>query len=64
MNCLNKIDWKLFKKQKMFLVKLAPSAQLTLKQVALIDGILNMMDAMQDEFEPTKGFTNERKIKH
>ena len=64
MNCLNKIDWKLFKKQKMFLVKLAPSARLTLKQVALIDGILNMMDAMQDEFEPTKGFTNERKIKH
>jgi hypothetical protein len=64
MSCLDKIDWKLFHKQKTLLASLASLTSFSLKQVELLDGVINMMDNIQDEYEPTTGFTNERKSQH
>jgi Domain of unknown function (DUF5664) len=59
MSCLDKIDWKLFHKQKMLLASLASLTSFSLKQVKLLDGVINMMDNIQDEYEP-KNLMNAR----
>ena len=52
MNCLNKIDWALFKAQKLDLVKLTDNPGITVEEELALDGIINLMDAIQDEFMP------------
>jgi hypothetical protein len=47
------IDWEMFKVQKQYLVSLAdnpPAGQLA--NVELIDGIIHLMDYIQDEYAP------------
>jgi hypothetical protein len=43
------VDWKLLRKQKALLNKLAKDPALTVQQVALIDGVLGILDHVQDE---------------
>jgi hypothetical protein len=47
-----KIDWKLFKKQKWALIGLAGKSTTTPEEVHALDGVINMMDAIQDEDQP------------
>ena len=49
-NPLQNIDLPLFKKQKMFLVELSHDT-INKQEDALIDGIVNFMDAVQDYLE-------------
>lgn len=56
MNSVNNIDWDLFKTQKLTLLYLRDSHHITQKQAEDLDGVINMMDAIQDDFEP---ITNE-----
>lgn len=46
---LPNVDWKLLRKQKALLNKLAKDPALTVQQVALIDGVLGILDHVQDE---------------
>ena len=52
MSCLNKIDWALFKAQKNALVLLTENHKITPEETLALDGVINMMDAIQDEFMP------------
>ena len=52
MSCLNKIDWALFKAQKAALVLLTENHKITPEETLALDGVINMMDAIQDEFMP------------
>ena len=59
---MKNIDWKLFAKQKECLVGLVSEGDLGLpEEVELIEGVIHLMDAIQDEFEPPK-FTREEYI--
>lgn len=51
-SCIAKIDWTLFKAQKMALVLLTENHKITPKETLALDGVINMMDAIQDEFMP------------
>jgi len=42
------IDWEAFKEQREYLIALANSGAL---DTDMLDGIINLMDAIQDEFE-------------
>lgn len=56
---ISNVDITLLKKQKLALVGIAMSKdfhQLTTKQVNAIDGIVNLLDAIQDEAEPNHLF--------
>ena len=56
---MKNIDWNLFKKQKECLVGLVSEGDLGLpEECELIEGVIHLMDAIQDEFEPPK-FTRE-----
>ncbi len=46
------IDWELFKKQKEFLVTLTDDYSFLPEDIEMLDGVINLMDAIQDEFEP------------
>ena len=52
MSCLDKIDWALFKAQKLALVLLTENHKITPEETLALDGVINMMDAIQDEFMP------------
>lgn len=52
MNSISKIDWELFKLQKEHLFILMDNEHLTLKDIGVLDGIINMMDALQDDYGP------------
>jgi len=52
MNSIDKIDWELFKLQKEYLFKLMDNNHLTIEDVAVLDGIVNLMNSIQDDFEP------------
>jgi hypothetical protein len=51
-SCLSKIDWTLFKAQKNALVLLTENHKTTTEEVLALNGIIHMMDAIQDEFMP------------
>ena len=59
MSCLNKIDWALFKAQKNALVLLTENHKITPEETLALDGVINMMDAIQDEFMPETEVPNE-----
>lgn len=59
MSCLNKIDWALFKAQKMALVLLTENHKTNPEEVLALDGVINMMDAIQDAFMPETEVPNE-----
>lgn len=46
------IDWELFKIQKEGLVSLATDPSMWQEDIDLLDGVINLMDAIQDEFKP------------
>lgn len=46
------IDWELFHLQKQYLVAMANDENRLTEEVAVLDGVINLMDAIQDEFEP------------
>lgn len=52
MICLDNIDWPLFKQQKSLLVAMSFNDDLPPGEVELLDGIINMLDDIQDEFGP------------
>lgn len=45
------IDWELFKKQKQSLVNLSCLSNITKAEKEAIEGILNLMDALQDMYD-------------
>lgn len=51
-NSITKIDWELFKLQKEHLVRLMDNDHLVIEDIAILDGIINMMDALQDDYAP------------
>ena len=53
-NSITKIDWELFKLQKEHLFKLMDNDHLTIEDVAVLDGIVNLMDALQDDYAPVE----------
>ena len=59
MNCLDKIDWALFKAQKAALVLLVVNHRTTQEEKLVLDGVINMMDAIQDEFMPKNEAPND-----
>ena len=46
------IDWKLFHLQKDALVRMCDDRNRPIEEIELFDGLINLMDAVQDEFEP------------
>jgi hypothetical protein len=52
MSCLDKIDWALFKTQKNALVLLTENHKTTPEETLALEGVIHMMDAIQDEFMP------------
>jgi len=44
----NKVDWKLLRKQKLHLVKILKDKKLTPSRLESLDGILNLIDGIQD----------------
>lgn len=47
------IDWEMFKVQKQYLVSLADNPPFgRLSDVELVNGIIHMMDYIQDQFAP------------
>ena len=50
---LHNIDWALFKTQKELLFKLVNEPKRPQAEVDLLEGVLNLLDAIQDEYEPT-----------
>lgn len=52
MSCLSRIDWKLFKQQKKVLVELTENYKTNTREVEALTGVINMMDAIQDEAMP------------
>ena len=47
----NKVDWDLFKRQKEFLINLQFASDY-IEDADLLEGIINLMDTFQDEFQP------------
>lgn len=58
-SCIAKIDWALFKAQKMVLVLLIENHKITSEEVLALDGVINMMGVIQDEFMPENEVPNE-----
>ena len=52
MNSVNKIDWELFKLQKYALLRLRDDPKIMIEDAEMLDGVVNLMDAIQDDFEP------------
>lgn len=46
------IDWSLFKKQKEYLVAMSNDTDRSTSEIEVLDGVINLMDAVQDEWEP------------
>lgn len=46
------IDWFLFERQKWALIRLAGKSTTTPAEVDALDGVINLMDAIQDEMMP------------
>ena len=53
------IDWPLFHKQKLTLVTLANDPYQTPEVIEHLDGIINLLDAIQDALEPETPETSE-----
>jgi hypothetical protein len=52
MECIKKIDWELLKEQKLQLVEMAMNAvPVKQEQLDALDGIINLLDDMQDEYD-------------
>lgn len=45
-------DWDLFILQKLTLLRLVEDPRLNTQEVEALDGVINMMDFIQDEFQP------------
>jgi hypothetical protein len=52
MNSVNNIDWVLFAKQKEYLLAMAGDDDRLTEEIAVLDGVINLMDALQDDFAP------------
>lgn len=52
MNSVNRIDWPLFHIQKQVLLTLCDDPKTTQEECAVLEGVVNMMDGIQDDFEP------------
>lgn len=52
MHCINDIDWELFHAQKQTLLGLRDNPKTTQEECDVLDGVVNLMDAIQDEYEP------------
>lgn len=48
------INLKLLKKQKLYLIKLSFQHNLPSKEAALLEGIINMLDSIQDQTESNR----------
>jgi hypothetical protein len=48
----NKIDWDLFKRQKEYLVAMTDDKDRLTEEVTILDGVIALMDAVQDSFQP------------
>lgn len=46
------IDWELFHLQKDYLAAMADDETRLTEEVAVLDGVIHLMDAIQDKFEP------------
>ena len=46
------IDWPLFHMQKELLVRMTDDPDRPIEETELFDGVIHLMDAIQDEFEP------------
>ncbi len=53
------IDWPLFHQQKAMLVAMADDEDRLTSEVEALDGILNLLDAIQDALEPETPETSE-----
>lgn len=53
----NKIDWKLLRKQKLHLVKILEDKKLTPSRLESLEGILNLIDGIQDDAVESFGKT-------
>ena len=47
-----KIDWELFKIQKEYLIAMCDDDDRLTEEIEVIEGVVNLMDAIQDEFKP------------
>ena len=48
------IDWKLFHIQKDYLVCMAGDDSRMVEETDILDGVIHLMDAVQDRFEPAE----------
>jgi len=46
------IDWELFRIQKEYLVAMADDENRLTEEIEVLDGVINLMDAIQDTFKP------------
>ena len=53
------IDWPLFHKQKLTLIALANDPYQTPEVIEHLDGVINLLDAIQDALEPEEPETPE-----
>jgi hypothetical protein len=51
MKFLDDVNWKLLSQQKLVLLELLDSDRLTTKEKESIDGLINLLDHIQDEAE-------------
>lgn len=51
-SCLNNIDWALLQKQKECLLSMMGAHSTTISEIETLDGIINLLDFIQDEFQP------------
>ncbi len=55
---MNNIDWELLRSQKEELLKVIEYRTVTDFQVEMLSGILHLLDAVQDTFEPVSNSTH------
>lgn len=53
------IDWPLFHQQKAMLVAMANDNDRLTSEVEVLDGVINLLDALQDALEPETPETSE-----
>ena len=46
------IDWELFKIQKEYLVAMCDDDDRLTEEIDVLEGVVNLMDAIQDNFKP------------
>jgi len=46
------IDWPLFHEQKAMLIAMADNTKRSRRSVELLDGLINLLDVIQDTLEP------------